>query len=227
MRPQILSLVLLALPACADNVTPEPTASPCRRSVVRARPRRHAHRGRAAGRARRAARRTTSAERRGRSRRPRAGADTAAGTGRTSAPTTLVEASIAGALGISGTPAVPRRSFVAPDAGGLDGVYAKDDQGLYLLGLASPTDPAGGKTLLPTPRRSRCCASRSPLAIAGPSRRHHHRQRHAQRPALRRQGHLRAQPPTPAASSTCRTSASSTRCASAPAWCRPRRSAAA
>ena len=42
----------------------------------------------------------------------------------------------------------PGGQFVAPAAGGLDGVYAKDAQGVYLLGLASPTDAAATRTVL-------------------------------------------------------------------------------
>ncbi len=42
----------------------------------------------------------------------------------------------------------PGGQFSAPGAGGLDGIYAKDDQGVYLLGLASPVDVPGNNTVL-------------------------------------------------------------------------------
>lgn len=46
-------------------------------------------------------------------------------------------------------PMFPGGQFVAAGTGGLDGVYARDEAAVYLLGLASPTaDPAGGRTLL-------------------------------------------------------------------------------
>lgn len=46
-------------------------------------------------------------------------------------------------------PMFPGGQFVAAGTGGLDGIYARDDAAVYLLGLASPTaDPPGGRTLL-------------------------------------------------------------------------------
>jgi hypothetical protein len=43
----------------------------------------------------------------------------------------------------------PGGRFVAAGTGGLDGVYARDDAAVYLLGVASPTaDPPGGRTVL-------------------------------------------------------------------------------
>jgi hypothetical protein len=60
-----------------------------------------------------------------------------------------VEPTIAGALGTRWYAGqFPGGQFVAPAAGGLDGVYAKDEQGVYLLGLASPTDAAPTRTIL-------------------------------------------------------------------------------
>ena len=61
----------------------------------------------------------------------------------------VVEATEADALGsrwYAGS--FPGGQFVAPGVGGLEGVYAKDEQGVYLLGLASPTDAAPTRTLL-------------------------------------------------------------------------------
>lgn len=64
-------------------------------------------------------------------------------------PGDAVEATVAGALGTRWyAGSFPGGQFVAPAAGGLDGVYAKDEQGVYLLGLASPTDAAPTRTLL-------------------------------------------------------------------------------
>lgn len=46
-------------------------------------------------------------------------------------------------------PMFPGGRFVAAGAGGLDGIYSRDDAAVYLHGLASPTaDPSGGRTLL-------------------------------------------------------------------------------
>jgi hypothetical protein len=46
-------------------------------------------------------------------------------------------------------PMFPGGRFVAAGTGGLDGVYARDDAAVYLLGLASPTaDPPASRTLL-------------------------------------------------------------------------------
>lgn len=60
-----------------------------------------------------------------------------------------VEATIADGLGTRWYAGLfPGGQFVAPAAGGLDGIYAKDDQGVYLLGLASPTDAMATKTVL-------------------------------------------------------------------------------
>ncbi|HVV87146.1 MAG TPA: hypothetical protein VHE35_29100 [Kofleriaceae bacterium] len=60
-----------------------------------------------------------------------------------------IEATTAGALGTRWYAGMfPGGQFVSPAAGGLDGIYAKDDEGVYLLGLASPTDAAPTKTLL-------------------------------------------------------------------------------
>ena len=60
-----------------------------------------------------------------------------------------VEATIADGLGTRWYAGLfPGGQFVAPAAGGLDGIYAKDDQGVYLLGLASATDAAPTKTVL-------------------------------------------------------------------------------
>ena len=60
-----------------------------------------------------------------------------------------IEATVAGALGTRWYAGLfPGGQFVSPGAGGLDGIYAKDDQGVYLLGLASPTDAAPTKTVL-------------------------------------------------------------------------------
>lgn len=60
-----------------------------------------------------------------------------------------VEATIAGGLGTRWYAGLfPGGQFVTPAAGGLDGVYAKDEQGVYLLGLASPTDAAATRTVL-------------------------------------------------------------------------------
>ena len=60
-----------------------------------------------------------------------------------------VEATIADGLGTRWYAGLfPGGQFIAPGAGGLDGIYAKDDQAVYLLGLASPTDAAPGKTVL-------------------------------------------------------------------------------
>ncbi len=55
----------------------------------------------------------------------------------------VVEATIADGLGARWyAGSFPGGQFVSAAAGGLDGIYAKDDQGVYLLGLASPTDGA-------------------------------------------------------------------------------------
>lgn len=60
-----------------------------------------------------------------------------------------VEATAAGALGTRWYAGMfPGGQFVAPAAGGLEGIHAKDDQGVYLLGLASPTDAMPTRTLL-------------------------------------------------------------------------------
>lgn len=46
-------------------------------------------------------------------------------------------------------PMFPGGQFVAAGTGGLDGVYARDTNAVYLLGLASPEmNPPGGRTLL-------------------------------------------------------------------------------
>lgn len=59
-----------------------------------------------------------------------------------------VEPTLAGALGTRWyAGSFPGGQFVAPAAGGLDGIYAKDEQGVYLLGLASPTEGTS-RTLL-------------------------------------------------------------------------------
>lgn len=63
--------------------------------------------------------------------------------------TDTVEATIADGLGTRWYAGLfPGGQFVAPAAGGLDGIYAKDEQGVYLLGLASPTDAPVTKTVL-------------------------------------------------------------------------------
>lgn len=46
-------------------------------------------------------------------------------------------------------PMFPGGRFVAAGPAGLDGIYARDDAAVYLLGVASPAaDPPGGRTLL-------------------------------------------------------------------------------
>jgi hypothetical protein len=148
MRPQILSLVLLALPACADNVTPEPTASPvpplgclpdldgtltaAEVPVVLGVPLDYYVGGNVAV--------DIAGE---------GGGDTRRWDWSDERADDTVEATIAGELGTRWYAGMfPGGQFVAPAAGGLDGIYAKDDQGVYLLGLASPTDAAATKTLL-------------------------------------------------------------------------------